>query len=83
MNKSGGLNLFPKLTEIPENAGLFEPIRGRLLVGGELIQRGFETRPVTSPILLRSEKDTLEDVLLGETPQATSDLVPWPTRPLR
>ncbi|NBO38546.1 aldehyde dehydrogenase family protein [bacterium] len=75
MNKSGGLNLFPKLTEIPENAGLFEPIRGRLLVGGELIQRGFETRPVTSPILLRSEKDTLEDVLLGETPQATSDHV--------
>lgn len=64
-------DIFPKRSDIPENAQLSQPVEGRLLIGGELIQSGFERRNVTSPILTRSEIGTLEETILGSTPQAS------------
>ncbi len=66
---------FPRKSDIPENARLSAPIMGRLLIGGELISEGIERRPVASPILIRSEQDTLEECLIGYTPQATQEHV--------
>jgi glyceraldehyde-3-phosphate dehydrogenase (NADP+) len=63
--------IFPRLSEIPDNARLGNAVEGRLLIGGELITKGFERRSVHSPILTRSESGTLEEVFLGSTPQAT------------
>lgn len=68
-------SLFPRRSDIPENARLSAPIFGRLLIGSELISEGIERRPVASPILVRSEQDTLEECLVGYTPQATSEHV--------
>jgi glyceraldehyde-3-phosphate dehydrogenase (NADP+) len=64
--------IFPKANEIPDNAQLNGPVQGRLLIGGELLDSGFERRSVVSPIFTRSEKGTLEDTILGSTPQATA-----------
>lgn len=71
MSQNTAASSFPRWSEIPEKARLDAPIFGRLLVGGELISEGLERRPVHSPILTRSEQDTLEEQLIGYTPQAT------------
>jgi glyceraldehyde-3-phosphate dehydrogenase (NADP+) len=75
MTSAIGPHFFPKLSEIPDNARLDSHIEGRLLIGGELISTGFERRAVMSPIATRNESGTLEDTLLGTTPQANVELM--------
>lgn len=63
--------LFPTSNDIPETAKLETPIAGRLLIDGELIDRGFPTKTVVSPIHMRDAGGRLTPVTLGETPLAT------------
>ncbi len=56
----------PKWVEIPK-------IQGRILIGGKIIDQGFDSKPVHSPCSFQDKNGSLVSPEIGFTPQVDSD----------
>ena len=65
-------DLFPTRDEVPPEFQL-APLHGRILIDGEILSSGFDTKEVRSPCHLRGDANSLEAPVLGTTPQVTVD----------
>ncbi len=60
---------FPKRTQLPKSVEI-PRIKGRILIGGKILDSGFATKPVFSPCSVRSESDSsMSFSEIGTTPQ--------------
>jgi glyceraldehyde-3-phosphate dehydrogenase (NADP+) len=66
--------LFPTRSGIPPEFR-FSPIQGRILINGQIIDSGFETKEVRSPCLVRQDVDKLHAPVLGSTAQVSVDVL--------